>query len=182
MVLFAAPYDGRGQTAKGQSELLVGAGALTIADLSGFERRDLNGYEGCPAFSYVYRYYVTPKTTIGLNIVHQDFNTFLLDKDPRNNHINEQYTLIAPEMTFWYLDKLAGPHNNALRLYWMFSVGVTLGDYDRGTGVFPGLQFTPFGIRYGKAVAWYCELGWGNKGLVNMGFSYRPPNKQKISN
>jgi hypothetical protein len=35
----------------------------------------------------------------------------------------------------------------------------------------PTGQLTPFGIRYGKNTGAFAEIGWGYKGILNLGVS-----------
>ena len=87
----------------------------------------------------------------------------------------------VPEMTFCYLDT----RNDLIRvrLYGAVSYGVSvLDDLNRKPGAADqsglkpwGFQATPFGMRIGRQVAGFIEIGLGYKGLVHGGLAVRFP-------
>jgi hypothetical protein len=93
------------------------------------------------------------------------------------------FLTIAPELTVAYMD--TRKDYIRVRLYGSLSYGVSiLGDNHTGIGEvdesgpkFYAFQITPFAVRVGRQVAGFVELGFGYKGIVNGGLSFRFPRK-----
>jgi hypothetical protein len=70
-----------------------------------------------------------------------------------------------------------------IQLYTMLGLGVTLntekgsynstGDTDTETSSNLAFQVTPIGMRIGRKLGGFAELGFGYKGIMNFGLSYR---------
>jgi len=150
---------------KGRSEIALGYGYYSIYSL-------VNGVPysasaGTPTITY--RYYLTKDVTLGLAV--------------GSEHINNDgsFTTITPELTVAYLDTRHSVVR--VRLYGAVSYGVTIfndnnvvpGQSDR-SGVWAyGFQAVPFGIRMGRQVALFAEVGLGYKGLFHAGVDFRFP-------
>ncbi len=88
---------------------------------------------------------------------------------------------ICPELTVRYLDT----RNSTVRvrLYGSVSYGISVLDDENvlpgnadNSGPKPwGFQATPLGIRVGRQIAWFGELGLGYKGLFHTGLCVRFP-------
>lgn len=81
---------------------------------------------------------------------------------------------LAPEAKLMYLNP-----NNMLNIYGLVGIGVTLGlfkDYeDRSNDVTAthfNFQLTPLAIEYGEKTKGFAELGFGYKGILNVGVKY----------
>jgi hypothetical protein len=90
-------------------------------------------------------------------------------------HANYSAVTFAPEIEYKYLKK------PSLDLYSSLGVGYTLISIpteSRDENIsYPtdhfDFHFSPFGVRYGKDIAAFLELGIGYKGLVQFGISYK---------
>jgi hypothetical protein len=91
---------------------------------------------------------------------------------------------ITPELSWAYYDRNKKANNTNVKLYGVFSVGyarltndmvynTTLDQVNTITG--GAVQVTPIGIRIGSNVAGFAELGFGYKGLINLGVAARFP-------
>ena len=80
---------------------------------------------------------------------------------------------IAIDATFNYMYK------PACQLYGNIGMGVTLVSFanNKETGLrqFPffNMHISPIGVRFGKMVGGFVELGWGYKGFINAGLSVK---------
>lgn len=185
------PFQGKSQFTKGQSELSAGIGFQSDYELiTKFTDGDNNNYAHTPDFSLSYRYYLTGNFSLGLNVAYQHFvnydggNTTEYRLGPP---VISSLVFIAPEITFSYLNKIVGPRKNELRLYGVVSVGIAVYEGDRSYDfmyyghILPAFQLSPIGVRFGKTLAGYMEAGFGNKGLINAGLSYRFPKKKLMA-
>ena len=114
------------------------------------------------------RYYINNAVTIGLNV------------GLENNSSYGSFLTFAPECTFRYLD--TRDNRIRVRLYGAAGFGLTVfndneanipGHVDNTGPKLWGFQGTPLGIRVGRKLAGFAEIGYGYKGLINGGLSYR---------
>ena len=125
------------------------------------------------SYSVTYRYQASRRATFGLSSSVATGNTY-------KNYLfesasNYKYTsvILAFETRFSYIEK------PFLSLYYFAGLGgfvVTERDLentynDPRTFAYPTCQITPLGIRYGKKAAIFAEIGYGYKGIINMGIS-----------
>ncbi len=162
---------------KGKSEVSVSYGlwsAYTIANLPPYSTSSGVGMIN-------YKYYLSRKTTIGMSIGFENISN------------SGSYLSFVPEFTYAYYDN----RNDRIRvrLYGGAAIGLTVfDDFNISTSAYanrtdnsgPQLtgQITPFGMRIGRKVAFFAELGYGYKGIVTGGLSYRFSTmaKKKVDN
>jgi hypothetical protein len=160
----------QGHAQRGKSEISLGYGYYSVFSFINKGQNYNSHYSSSSGTTALtYRYYITKDVTLGLGIGYENISTY------------GSFLTFAPEVTFRYLDT-----RNArirVRLYGSVSYGMTVfedlnvvpGQAD-GSGAKPwGFQATPFGVRIGRQVAWFGELGLGYKGLFHTGLSVRFP-------
>ena len=127
------------------------------------------------SYSVTYRYQPNRKVALGLTSVvatGRSYKNYLFESASHYKHTS---VILAFETKFIYVDK------PLLTLYSLIGLGGLLlyeKNLDRPktpTNIFnwPTCQLTPFGIRYGKKIGIFGELGYGYKGIINMGASLK---------
>ena len=150
---------------RGKSEISVGYGYYSVYSF----------YNGAPfsassgVTNITYRYYINKNVTMGMGIGFENINTW------------GSFVSFVPEMTFCYLDT----RNDMIRvrLYGALAYGVSVlndGRHEAGLSDQSGLkpwafQATPLGMRIGRQVAGFIEVGVGYKGTVHGGLEVRIP-------
>jgi hypothetical protein len=173
-----------GQAIKGQVEVSAGVGMISFYRIVD-KVISLNGdnYRSSGAYNFSYRYYVTRRFSFGVNLAYEYVNSHrdVTVYGVRGNSDQQRFLTMSPEVTFTYVDRRR--HRSGLRLYWLAAWGITSVS-DKFPGENPdrafvplGIQITPVGVRVGHDLAGYAELGFGYKGLLSAGLSYRFPKK-----
>jgi hypothetical protein len=150
---------------RGKSEIAVGYGYYSI--YSYVQGAPYSASSGVSNITY--RYYINKNVTMGMGIGYENISTW------------GSFLSFVPEMTFCYLDT----RNDMIRvrLYGALAYGVSVfddlnpqaGRADR-SGLKPsGFQATPLGMRIGRQVAGFIEVGVGYKGTVHGGLEVRFP-------
>ncbi|MCF2489871.1 hypothetical protein [Dyadobacter sp. CY347] len=167
---------------KGKSELAMSFGIMPTEDiLSEFFMTALLTMAGrLPeknfddrAFALTYKYHLTERFALGASVAynaaaHETRFLNWSDYDPRPKTVS-----FAVESNFFYLKR---PKVN---LYASMAGGFFASSkkaYDGisdETQILPTLHYSPIGVRVGKGVAGFVELGYGFKGMVNGGLSIR---------
>jgi len=148
---------------KGKAELSLAYGYYSSFTL--YQGAPFNASTGTPNINL--RYYMTNRFTLGLGIGFE------------NNRNYGSFLTFAPEATVAYMDMKDAKVR--VKIYGALAYGLTVFNdnnnnvgHDNQTGGKPwGFQFTPFGIRVGRKIAGFAEVGYGYKGLINAGLSYR---------
>jgi hypothetical protein len=172
-----------------KQEVGFGIGALSqpaINALLPFEKVLNDGGDTrsfAPALHVSYSRTVLPQLRMGLALVYErqkhDFAS-MMPADAGKHHVyHEVYVTGLLYGHYHWLQKGILDLYSGLGLGWHFLKQEDerddfSADPDPG-GVRSGFayQFTPFGIRLGKRLAGYVELGYGYKGLVACGITYR---------
>ena len=150
---------------RGRSEIAFGYGYWSIFSL--VNGTPYNASSG--NYNLTYRNYLNKDVTLGMGIGTENINN------------DGSYTTIAPEVTVNYLDTR---HSEIrVRLYGSFAYGVTVYNdnnikpgHSDGSGIKAwGFNAVPFGIRIGRQVAFFTEVGLGYKGLIHAGVDFRFP-------
>ncbi len=169
VVLAMICFVPRGLAQRGKSEIALGYGYYS--DYSLVNGAPFSASSGAPVLTY--RYYINKNVTIGMGIGYENIRTW------------GSFLTFAPEMTFCYLDTR---HDLIrVRLYGKIAYGVTIfddlnrapGAADRSGPWLYGFQGTPLGIRIGRQVAYFAEVGFGYEGLIHTGIALRVPNVLK---
>ena len=165
LVLFMFGFVAQGRAQSGRSEIAIGYGYFSIFSL--INGVPYNASSGTTAL--VYRYYLTKDVTLGLGIGTENIKNY------------GSFTTFAPELTVAYLDTR---HSLVrVRLYGSIAYGISyFSDNNIGpdqidnSGVKAvGFHASPIGIRVGRQIAAFAELGLGYKGLFHVGADFRWP-------
>lgn len=159
------------QAQRGKSELTLGYGYLSIYQFA--NKTPFNTSSGTIALGY--KYYLSNTVTLGMGIGYENISNWA------------SFTSFVPEVTFRYLD--TKDSRIRVRLYGAVGYGFTiLNDLEIGQGFADesgakpwGFQLTPIGMRWGRKLAWFAELGTGYKGTFHGGVSIRFPRKAQHS-
>lgn len=181
-------YCGNSQTYYGQHEIGISYGILTLQHnmRTGFESGlGVSGEHVADQTAMgmiTYRYYIGGCTSVGLTA---GINKFSTSGDYGNrmhlDYYKYTFTTIASEFTFNY------KNSKYFRGYGYFGAGISffkeerkrynsvIQDYEMHTIQRSGFngQFVPFGISVGGNLSAFLEVGFGYKGAIHGGISYR---------
>ena len=181
-------YNTSAQTCKGQQEIEISYGLLSGKQVSDFftETEDNNGImESSHSGIYfvTYRYYVDNSFSIGLAVGNQNIQGSVNDNQNYGQPIsnfNLRNTTLAPEIKWDYINR------KYFRMFLLFGAGVAIYNYAgfsnpnhlyaygiQKNGINPNFQLTPLAFSVGGRFSWSTEFGFGYKGMLNTGFSYR---------
>lgn len=138
--------------------------------------------QSIPHLGLGYRYHLNDVVSLGVDIGYQNSRReyTLSSKSNNKSDVHRKKTtqlfLIMPAADFTYLNK------KIVKLYGGAAVGVAIGaakntysggqeKEEKSMGYLPAFQLTPFGIRVGKQVAGYFEVGLGYQGFLTLGLS-----------
>jgi len=127
-----------------------------------------------------YRHWFTKRFSLG-GIFAFDVNSVKVynSADPKQKReVNRYYMTFAVEPKFNYISK------PAFQLYGYLGLGATIvtfanANFDDGSQAeisrvpYFNVHVTPIGARFGKEFGGFVELGYGYKGIINAGVSYR---------
>ncbi|MDR2840120.1 MAG: hypothetical protein LBV75_02485, partial [Paludibacter sp.] len=132
-----------------------------------------------PVFHLAYKYTLGSRFGLGATIAagteHSDFEqsgTGVSFKGKKNSFIGT----LAGEASFNYVN------SQNFKLYGLAGIGGTFinlerkydnGDIKTDGKIIPDFQITPIGLKFGNNFGGFAELGFGYKGLVNIGFFAR---------
>ena len=138
-----------------------------------------------------YRYFFNPKLDLGITLGTESLtfshyqNTPPPAPTPMTGTYNVNITTLAIELKPIYYNgriiQLYGLVGLGARYYTQKEVGqgsAPLQNPTTPTGIFVNSQMTPIGVRAGKRLSGFVELGIGYKGLVNAGVSYKVNGKR----
>lgn len=159
---------------KGRSEVSFSYGTLSIYSL--VNKPPYNASSGVGLLSY--KYYLNNKTTLGLGLGYENVSNW------------GSFFTVAPEFSYAYMD--LRDSRIRVKIYGSGSLGLTVfKDYYQSAGTFTpvadesGARLTahasPFGIRVGRKLAAFMEIGIGYKGTFNFGLAYRFKTERKIN-
>ncbi|GAA4465987.1 hypothetical protein GCM10023093_19240 [Nemorincola caseinilytica] len=180
------------------SEIIFGHGLLPLHQMfAGFlQYVDYSNTTASGAISLTYRYHLSRVVSLGVTGVleretgqwqtHQGILTGIFDPyDIAYGRFSRSTFTVAPEVTFNYGETAHG----MLRFYSVVALGITRSaqtttldnpgsEYSitpppASTKVYTTFQATPIGIRVGRALGGFAELGIGYKGIFNYGLTYR---------
>lgn len=164
---------------EGKSEIGISAGILPTEDIVNetlirfvdlfFPNRRHVSVDNVSVFGS-YKYFVSEKiavgATVGYNSRAKPFNYENWNR--RNDGV--KVLTFAGEGSFYYLKR------RDFGLYALAGMGyfvVTSANYNNNNSDYNNfgltLQLTPLGVRFGRKVGGFAEIGYGYKGLVNMG-------------
>ncbi len=155
-----------------QDVLTTFSSALATSLLPGYvERIDAKGFG--TAFAG-FDYFVGRRLSLGLQLNYAQY-----DENYKLSN-NTSTTLQTSYLTPMVRSKLAWVHNPGFSFYSSVAAGATFlqsknpgnGQTDKSTGL--AFHVSPIGLRVGRTVAFFAELGFGFQGLVSAGLSVRP--------
>lgn len=158
---------------KGKSEVSVAYGFYSIYSFINGRPYDVSSGTGM----INYKYYLSKRTTIGMVVGYENLSNW------------GSYLTFAPEFSYAYYDNKDA--RIRVKMYGAASVGLTVFDdfstyrdlYAHHTDE-SGAKLTghvsPFGIRIGRQLGGFLEVGLGYKGLFNFGMSYRFRTKARV--
>ena len=170
---------------KGRHEIAVGSGLLSgreIAIRVGLEEASTVSSVS-PTYYISYRYFVGRRFAIGVTAGIQAIKG-VSNQDNQSGSVysfSDKCTTVAFEMTNMYMQR------KIASWYTRFGVGISFISEVQDYGINGGItkkfnllnfQYTPFGVRIGKSIAGFLELGIGYKGLVQTGLSLALQNKK----
>ncbi|GLU50847.1 hypothetical protein [Dyadobacter frigoris] len=168
---------------KGKSQIAISAGILPTEDIANemlvrfvdlfFPSHQHVSVDNVSVFGS-YKYFVSEKIAIGGTIGYNSrAKPFNYDNWNRRYDGIKVVTL-AGEGSFYYLK---GPNVGLYALGGMGCFIVTSGNYNNNYSDYTNfgltLQLTPLGIRFGRKFGGFAEIGYGYKGLVNMGINLK---------
>lgn len=122
-------------------------------------------------YAATYRYQAHRRMSIGVVSGISSGSTFRTDYSHLKSFYKHTNGTMAFETEFIIADR------PIVKLYAITALGVhviRVKDYvQTKTYAWPTCQITPFGIRYGRKFAGFVEIGYGYKGIVNLGLSAR---------
>ena len=125
------------------------------------------------AFFATYKYFITDRIAVGAAT---GFNRYANESNFRYTDftgLNAQTVTTAGEVTWIYFKK------PAIKLYAMAGLGfytmrASVDNYHTATTTNgASMQIIPIGIRFGKKMGVFTELGYGYKGIINTGVSVK---------
>jgi hypothetical protein len=194
------PIFSKAQVLRGQSEVSVSSGLMSFSEafpdgpsLSFDEERGpywTSGGTGIPSLTY--RYYLGGRFALGVTIGQQTvWGTTVGENEGPSGNYTFDYKTIAVDFLFNYVNK------EWFRLYSYLEPGQSFKKETFVTApvqylsyTSPGytatdnvtvfnLQYVPIGVSIGKKLSGFFEVGFGFKGFLNSGVSYRFPAKRK---
>ena len=162
MICFVPRVDAQ----KGKSEISVSYGRFSA--YSFYVGAPYSNSSGTGMLNY--KYYLSKRVTLGMTFGYENISSY------------GSYLSFVPEFTYTYYD--TKDDRVRVKLYGGASFGMTVfsdffpysdvySTHHDESGPRPTGQATPFGIRIGRKVAGFAELGYGYKGLFSFGLSYR---------
>lgn len=148
------------------------------ASITGYSKKSFNE-KNSGMWGLGYKYHFNNRLNVGV-----DIGLLTASKDTELSKTNDTYTvhrktnffLVMPTIQYSYLNK------EIIQLYGNLGTGLlsysVKENKDDGTNYSDNytsfaFQLNPIGIRVGKQFAGYAELGFGFKGIINVGASYK---------
>ena len=127
-----------------------------------------------------YRFWFTERFSLGAAFAY-DVNSVKVynsNTPDQKREVNRKYMTFAVEPAFNYVSK------SAFKLYGYLGLGVTIIHFENAVFndgseaeltrlPFFNAHFTPIGMRFGKEFGGFLEFGYGYKGILNAGVSFR---------
>lgn len=161
---------------------------ITIAFAFGHVIRDIFssyqseeiGRTSFPMLGLGYRYHISERVNVGILASYmQNKRTYKLTKtgeEDKEAVSDDQFFFVTPVIEYAYLNR------ENVRLYGSAAAGLailkssykTVGDSGNADPNYAlDFQVNPIGIRVGRQIAGYAELGFGLKGIITLGVSAR---------
>lgn len=124
------------------------------------------------AYQLGYKYALTERLSLGGTFAYEKITSDAFLENVKEGQFKNQYYTIAPEFDFKYVK------SDILSIYSLVGIGGTYTNRSRTSDtnekvddstVYFNFQATPIGVKIGKSIGVYGELGFGYKGLLNIG-------------
>ena len=166
-------------------DLSVGYGALSLFQYTGRSMGSNENYETPESWGSIHAGYsrkMNKVISLGCEIGYEDFHYPGIESVHYNGR-DTSWAGSAEDRLITGIATLGICYLNKplVRIYSTVGIGITIDDYGvltplrRSTGILkkPAGQITLFGLRVGRALGGYIELGYGSLGIVNAGLSYK---------
>lgn len=137
-----------------------------------------------PFLSITYNHFLSHKLAVGVDVGYYSYQTDEVYEDQdthEKTYAHSNWTLfsIAPNIKYIYVD------HPAFDFYGRALIGLLYGhsasearsgsgtNTDSGNALFFMAQVMPLGVRFGRAFGGFVELGFGMKGFIGLGLSYK---------
>lgn len=159
--------------------LLYGFTSGLTSGIAGYTK-DTKNDKSSGMWGIGYKYHINNRFSAGMEVSYlsssKDIN-FKKSDDEYNVHRKSSFLLILPTAQYHYLNR------EKLQLYGNIGLGVLnysiKEDKDVGSEAFDenytsfAFQVNPIGLRVGKRIGGFAELGFGFKGIINIGASMK---------
>lgn len=179
------------QTEKGLSEVSLSLGLRTldqsnarmvnffaVSDKRGISTYKIDERNIRGAIGLTYRYYYIDRASIGLTVVNDKIeHEYSLSPNKITGIYNYLAITIAPELNYLYINATGISLYSLVGFSYTYSKVVYKDDgkgglSDENIFYHKNVQITPIGVRLGdNSIGAYVELGFGYKGLLNIGIS-----------
>ncbi|MCD6597810.1 MAG: outer membrane beta-barrel protein, partial [Bacteroidales bacterium] len=131
---------------------------------------------GSGTFYLGYRYHLSKHFSMGIDAAYQSILEEVRNSDERVGNLKRKYITASALTNISYINR------PAFQLYSTISAGYIQGkgnytpvegEEESMTDGFFGFQVNPVGIRFGRTVGGFVELGYGYKGVLNFGLSVK---------
>lgn len=188
ILLMAATIAAFGQSTYNKHQLTIAGGLFSDNEAVGLFSdvlsillplgyKKMNSEPQIAELSLGYKYNVAPRVDVGISLSYNSSKGDAYYFDTKVGDFHRQFYTIAAEGYYRYIDR------DHLRLYGMVGLGVTYvtQDYDATSAMslednqtsYFNFQVTPIGVAYGNKLGVLAEVGYGYKGILNVGVFYR---------
>ncbi len=173
---------------KGTHEVTFGAGWLSGRDLAiqaGINTAT-NITSASPTYYFSYRYFLSRRFAVGFTAGTQTLSGIVKQDSQFRDTYNftDKCTTVAFEMTSVYMQRKIATWYTRMGVGFSFIKEQQDYVYSSATSqnfTLFNFQYTPFGVRVGKTLAGFLELGIGYKGVVHGGLSFAIKNKHQAT-
>ncbi len=192
-VLTLTALSQRSSQADLSNEFYAGYGAGSIFYFTGISNKSYQGQYSNSSDKYLrsagtfymgYNRTLNRVISLGINFSYMPANTeyyhYLYDYE---THSSTDETWTATDNLLGALTRITFSYLNRpmFRIYSAFALGVIVdcgkvnynGESFSKRNIYPGIQLTMFGVRFGRALGGFLEMGFGTSGIVNAGISYK---------
>ncbi len=170
---------------KGSSDISVTVGAATSTDLANLFTNIIaesftggaystKNFKAGPTFGLTYRYAIVNRWMVQADGFYQKMSEDLYVNNEKNGDLKYSYITVGLGTDYRYISKeYFQMYSGAAVAYTSESIDYAgQGEAPKGDGFF-NYQLTAAGFRVGKKLAGFAELGFGYKGIANVGVSYQ---------
>lgn len=153
--------------------MLVATSSIFIIPLDTALRISVNGYG---AFAFQYQYRLSKLIQLGALVTYNPGSFEIRYDKGTTSYTSSMFLSFMPRVDFTYIRKPLFTLYSGIALgatYMLFRNNYTNQPDDVSSGVSFGFQLNGIGIRVGKDIGGFLEIGFGSQGLFNFGVSAR---------